>query len=73
MECKKGVCKNCGGNLISELRLIDSEVYCICRYCNSLRCCCSDQQEVICNEILKNEKVSKKWSKWQKRQKKFTN
>jgi len=30
MECKNGSCKNCGSNVISSLRLIDSEVYCIC-------------------------------------------
>jgi len=59
MECKNGFCKKCGGNLISELGLIDSEVYCMCKHCGSLKCSCSDQQEIICNEILENKKLNK--------------
>jgi len=55
MECKSGLCKKCGSNVICQLGLIDSEVYCMCKHCGNLKCCCDDKQANICNNVLNNK------------------
>lgn len=51
IECTHGKCKCCHNTKVSQLGLLDSEVYCKCSICGKLRVACDKQDE--CNKVLK--------------------
>ena len=55
MICAKDyACRQCESKWVSNMTLIDSEVYCRCGVCGKLHVsCCDDKQENSCNEEIK--------------------